>query len=326
MKHNLKCIAFSLVAFAAALTWATGTAAALAVTSDSGISFSGDALYWRPSGLDTAVASPLNPVNIAQTPGQAQGFEYGFAPGYRLQADWKDWRVSWVDIAADNQFSASCPGGCDALGAANKMLSVGAGSDVRMQVADLEFRQPFADYAESSKRTLYWALGARFVHLRNDVTYNYLGWGLVAANSVTSYQHLANDMYGLRAAIEGKYGISSAFTLSGNAGLSLMTGHSVYTQSSVFSAAGVPSAPVDTGANVNHIVPVWELGAKLSYSPLKDLDVSVGYDFMEFRDALFGVYNINNSAAGGPFPPYGFRYSRTISFQGPRAGISWRFE
>jgi len=320
MQHNPRRFALSLVACAASLIWAAGTAAALAVTSDSGISFSGDALYWRPSGLNARITAPT-PLSAVPSPGQAEGIHFGFAPGYRLQADWQDWRVSWLDLQTKDDFSAACPTGlCFSAPLVGVPISgAAASSDVRLQVADLEFRQPLADYSESSKRTFTWALGARFARLTNDTATSYQDFGAVPGPVFNTQSRAVNNLWGAHSEVEGKYAISSAFTASGKIGFSLMDGRSDFHMAGVESGGGIGTQYVEYRTAADDIVPIWELGARLTYSPLKDLELSAGYDFMEFSEVFLK-----------PILPTGTLLdeglSQTVSFQGPRAGFSWRFE
>jgi len=323
MTKQIRRITWFVLSCCAALSVWAGSAAAMTAPSMSGLQLSGDFLYWRPGGLDTQIVRPTN--SGGQSLGGAtEGIQYGFAPGFDFHADFKNWRARWAQLQTSSRFSGQCPSGQNCLFPLQDVTNIGidgavnqatANSDLRLDLVDVDLRQPFGDYNESSPRTFYWALGARWARLRSNAETFYQ-----EANGTTEDRQSRSltNLFGLHSGLEGRFQACSKVSIEGNAGLSLLTGRAHLDDSFNGSVFGAP--PHQSNVSQNVTVPVIEIGAKVVYAATKSLNAWVGYDFMEFGNAALKQDLVNDTDASTTFG------SRSISFQGPRAGVAWRFE
>ena len=75
-----------------------------------------------------------------------------------------------------------------------------------------------------------------------------------------------------------------------------------------------------TGAKHNTMVPVVEMGLKLTSTPTKGFDFWLGYDFLEFINGLVGQTFVGSN---GNFSEQQTR--QNVAFAGSKLGIRWRF-
>lgn len=287
--------------------------------SDSGPSPAIEGIFWRPAGFDYPVIQPASPAG-PQAIGSSQGITHNFSPGYRLSILWKNIRASWLDLQTETSFSAQCPSnscipsqrGPTGVFVGQPLASASAWSAMRLQIFDLDFLERLSTNSNSN---LTASFGLRYARIYNGTDTFYRS----SPNTDELQSRLINNMIGLRTGLEGCYPIGSMLRLTASAAVSILNGSSHEDATENYIPPGGPQTS-QTGSTISTIAPATEIGMKLTYTPIRNFDTWLGYDFLQFTDGLAGQTFVGS---GGNFTSLETR--RNVAFMGPRLGLRWQF-
>ena len=285
---------------------AAGSAPAFADDSKPQLQLKAEGLYWRATGADV---NYVQPVFNSPSPG-ATDVQFGFKPGYRLEADYGRWYVSWLDYSAAYDSSASCStGGACFLDTANTFnfvnLSAGAVADsqLRLQLLDIGTRAPLFGEAADAEYSGGASFGLRHLLLYDNAHVNY-------STGIDNVVHARDSLYGMRVGVDGTFRPGAGWSLSALAAVSLLDGQA---EGDAFSTA----VPINNTRRINTMVTGYEMSLKAEHAMTAALRGWIAYDFMQFQNLVTapGIFN----SSGVP------QANQNMGFTGPRFGVGWSF-
>jgi|GEM_PF-2077078 len=283
------------------------TAALLAVPASadvssvfSGVTVSGEALLWRPTGADLPIATGGSGNDTVE-------LNHPYSPGYRVRVEDRDgWYAAWLDVESSGQAAASCPGNsCSSIffpSGLGGYSEVAANSQARLQVLDLGLHTLLIDGAGGKDWKVSDDFGFRFARYFENI-------GAEAdLQDRFVYTRENTEAYGLHVGLNADARVAGPIRFVGGVGFSLLDGPAQYESTSgIFGFT-----PTTTNTSLSALVPEVEMSAKLVAAPVDGLKVWLGWDFMSFANM------IAQSPTGGAA-------NQTVGFMGPSAGASWRF-
>ena len=300
-------------------------AAVVASPSQAQWNVSAEFLYWEPvgTGADAGIVKKgLTDTFPTRATGPIEGIDHGFAPGVRLTAGWDPVRVSWTYFRATETFSEACPPTVNCLLQAPRLAllavnSASAKSVISLQMVDLDLRPQLV---ATDRLTSHWFIGFRFAELKSSLRVHYATAGVVLPGVETFDADAKNDMFGLRTGIDGRYKLFQQFDVEGMFALSALRGQSEARLTDTFvQFTFPPEASNGTRLERDTVVPVVELGLRAIWTPVKNLDVWVGYEFLQFFN-VFRATIIASRRAN-----LEGELDRNVGFHGLQAGVRWRF-
>ncbi len=282
---------------------------------------SAEFLYWQPVGTGVnfgVVREGFDPTGSERFGGQVKGIDHGFSPGVRLTAGWDPWRLSWTYLRSTESFSEACPDlitpcfgaltGGDSFD--ERGFTANARSRLIFHMGDLDYRSVLATTANLVSHWLFGFRYARFDDRRAMDFLNDEGTQTVKIRSVT-------NAFGLHAGLDGRLRLFRNVDVEGKLGVSTLVGRS----DSNFALFQIESRNFQRNRERLErtvFVPAIETGLRLVWTPIKQLDIMVGYEFLNFWNVWTHQVHIFGEDVSGEF-------DRNVGFHGPTAGLKWRF-
>jgi hypothetical protein len=297
-------------------------------------SMSGEFLYWQPTLRTFVVVEEANDAAALDRPlGKQDGPEHGYVPGFRISAGWNPLRATYTYLRSTARFSRACGPGvasdCLLSTLSNPdLIATGYGDDeidvvsarskLSLDMIDLDLRLLLAT---TENLSTHWSIGFRYARLahRLHVTYTDL-----PADVDEVKVDATNNMYGIRVGLEGRYQLPSLpqLGLEGKLGISLLSGNSeALLRETACEPALVPNClGVKASAQKQNVVPAIEAAIKLMWTPVKNLDLWVGWDFLAFLGVLTTTEIVDATQDGRSID-----MDRNMGFLGLTGGLRWRF-
>lgn len=265
---------------------------------------------YEPTDQDVILGS-------AVVPGLADNDQltYSTDTGYRLFVEDTSWRLSWLSLDYTGDYAAGARGGnyyaaldhpASTYGAYN---SVAADGKIELEVIDLDY---LIDINTSGSSDVKAKFGLRYATYDNKLEARYDA----GAQNVT--QNAKNDMFGLKAGIEGRFPIAldNNLALLGNFAVSILSGDSKFEHTESL-------GNLQRNVTWSSTVPVFEAGLSLDYriklAP-QIIHFWFGYDLLRFEDVATTQSFTDSASLGSQVQP-----GNEAGFQGWKLGVSWTF-